>query len=242
MIWCSRVDGKENLISQVPGALFLGPDGSTLGDRIMESRGDSSRDNFASRLNIHPQTLRKYEINERIPPADFILNLCETFFISYEWLITGRGSMSQSNQASPSASGVVFVPLVRARLSGGNGSFEVEADVEDRYAFRGEWLSRKGSPGRMVLMKVVGDSMEPEIREGDMVLIDQAQQEVLAGGIYAVGIEDVVMVKQLDTMPGKLVLRSFNPRYQPMEAPLAGDLVGTVRIIGRVIWWCREPK
>lgn len=225
-----------------PGVLFVGPDGSTLGDRIMTTRGNSSREQFAERLGIHPQTLRKYEINERVPSADFIALLCETFFVSYEWLITGRGNMSQMSQAQLPAQDVMYVPLVRARLSGGNGSFEVESDIEGRYAFRGEWLNRKGSPGRMVLMKVVGDSMEPEIREGDMVLIDQSQQEVIAGGIYAVGIDDMVMIKQVDPAPGKLVLRSYNARYSPVEAPLTGDLSSTVRIIGRCIWWCREPK
>lgn len=234
------MEKKENLLAEETGTIFVGPDGSTLGDRIMATRGNFSREQFAERLNIHPQTLRKYEINERVPSADFVALLCETHSVSYEWLMTGQGQMSRKAHAMPIAVDVVYVPLVRARLSGGNGSFEVEADVESHYAFRGRWISRKGSPGSMVLMKVVGDSMEPEIREGDMVLIDQSQQEVIAGGIYAVGIDDMVMIKQVDPAPGKLVLRSYNARYSPIEAPLTGDLGNTVRIIGRCIWWCRE--
>jgi phage repressor protein C with HTH and peptisase S24 domain len=48
------------------------------------------------------------------------------------------------------------------------------------------------------------------------------------------------VVKQVDKEPGKLILRSFNPRYQPMEVPMTGDMLGVVRVIGRVIWWCHE--
>jgi len=135
-----------------------------------------------------------------------------------------------------------WVPLVRARLSAGSGSLETDDDVEARYAFRREWVSRKGNAGRLVLMKITGDSMEPELRDGDMALIDQTQRDVIAGGYYAVGIEDVVMVKQLDSRPGKLILRSLNPAYPPVEVDLRGDLADGVRIIGRVIWWCREAR
>ena len=57
-------------------------------------------------------------------------------------------------------------------------------------AFRSEWLCRKGNPDRMVLMKVYGDSMEPEIRHGDMALIDQSKQQIYPHTIYAVGVNE----------------------------------------------------
>lgn len=133
-----------------------------------------------------------------------------------------------------------WVPLVRARLSAGNGSLETEDRVEARYAFRRDWISQKGRVDKMVLMRVVGDSMEPDLCNGDMVLLDQSQNEIVAGAFFAVGIEDAVVVKALDQAPGKLILRSVNPAYPPMDVPMTGDLADTVRIIGRVIWWCRE--
>ncbi len=66
----------------------------------------------------------------------------------------------------------------------------------DYFAFRSEWLCRKGNPDRMVLMKVYGDSMEPEIRHGDMALIDQSKQQIYPHTIYAVGVNEEIYIRR----------------------------------------------
>jgi len=138
--------------------------------------------------------------------------------------------------------GLIMVPKVAARLSAGGGSFESDAEIRGHYAFRTDWLRSKGKPEKMVLMEVSGDSMEPELRDGDTVLINQGQTEILAGKVYAVGIEDTVVVKQVERRPGMLVLRSANRAYTHIEIDMSGDLADTVRIIGRVIWWRHEAR
>ena len=81
--------------------------------------------------------------------------------------------------------------------------------------------------------------MEPTLRDGDSVLVDQSQRDVVYGKIYVVGIDDGVVVKRLDKRPGKLVLLSDNRGdYPPYEIQL-NDAVD-VRVIGRVIWMARE--
>jgi phage repressor protein C with HTH and peptisase S24 domain len=47
------------------------------------------------------------------------------------------------------------------------------------------------------MMDIFGNSMEPELKEVDTVLIDQSQTLVLAGAIYAAGLDDTIMVKRL---------------------------------------------
>ena len=48
-------------------------------------------------------------------------------------------------------------------------------------------------------------------------------------------------IKQIETLPGhRMLLRSLNERYEPIEVDLRGDMAESVRIIGKVIWWCRE--
>ena len=136
---------------------------------------------------------------------------------------------------------VVMVPLVGARLAAGRGSLETEGDVLSYFSFRHDWLCRKGDPDKMVLMKVCGDSMEPDIRHGDMVLVDKGKTQIYGHAIYAMGINEEIYVKQVETLPGgTLVLRSRNPEYEPIRVDLRGDLADSVRVIGRVIWCCRE--
>lgn len=137
---------------------------------------------------------------------------------------------------------LMYVPMVEARISAGTGSFQTEAGSERLYAFRSDFLNRKGQPKMMVLMRVSGDSMEPEIKHGDTVLIDKSQCEPRPGTIYAVRVGELIYLKVVDALPDGLVLKSVNPKYEPMKVDMRGDLADGVAILGRVIWWCREAK
>ena len=53
-------------------------------------------------------------------------------------------------------------------------------------------VKSNGVTSDMVLIDVYGNSMEPELKDGDTVLIDTSQKEILAGSIYAVGIDDTI--------------------------------------------------
>lgn len=135
---------------------------------------------------------------------------------------------------------LTMVPMVEARLSAGGGSFETGENAERRYAFRSDWISAKGQPSQMVLMRVAGDSMEPRISNNDVVLIDQSQTTPRAGDLYAVAVEDLVYLKVVDAVPGKLILKSYNGAYTALEIDARGDLADGIRIIGRAVWVGRE--
>ena len=176
-------------------------------------------------------------------PARWILDLSARFGLNPLWLEKGKGfPRPEAVISAAEEDGALYeeVPKVRARLCAGGGSFETDGMVEGYYSFRSDWLKSRGNPANMVLMEVIGNSMEPEIKEGDMVLIDQARSDVLSGGIYAVGVEDTVMVKRVERLPGTLVLRSDNVDYSPIH--LSGDELNNVRVIGQVLWASREYR
>lgn len=135
---------------------------------------------------------------------------------------------------------LVMIPMVEARLSAGTGSLETSCEIEKTYAFRADFLRRKGRPDKMVLMRVDGDSMQPEIMNKDVVLIDQSKTNIRAGQIFAVGFEDAIYLKRIDTLPGKIILKSTNPAYPPVEIQVGEQDGNAFRIIGQVIWCGRE--
>ena len=92
----------------------------------------------------------------------------------------------------------------------------------------------------MVLMDIFGNSMAPELKDGDTVLVDESQKAIIAGALYAVGIEDTVMVKRLEKHPNKLVLQSDNKDYTPIF--LREEEMDMARIIGKVVWVGREYR
>ena len=94
----------------------------------------------------------------------------------------------------------------------------------------------------MVLMRVSGDSMEPDVLNGDVVLIDQGKTRIIPGQMFAVGFEESIYLKRIDNLPGKVILKSANPAYPPLELDVRGDLADQFRVIGRVLWSGREYK
>lgn len=92
----------------------------------------------------------------------------------------------------------------------------------------------------MVLMDVFGNSMAPEIKDGDTVLIDQSQIDIIAGTVYAVGVEDTIMIKRIEKHPRKLVLLSDNTENTPIF--LSDEEMDRVRIIGKVLLIRRELR
>lgn len=230
--------------------------------RLKQATQAATDTELAKTLGIKQGAVSSAKRNLQIPPI-WIAKVSKAFSVSADWLFYGEGPMHRGKaqiapaeaqkinpvpegepqwmapEAAP-AMGYTLVPKVRARLAAGTGSLETDSDVIGYYAFKTDFLRRKGRAKRMVLMDVAGDSMEPDIWSGDTVLIDESQNEIIAGGLFAVGLDQEVYVKYLDKIPGKLVLRSKNPQYTPIEVDMNGEISGSVRIIGRVVWSCRE--
>lgn len=206
--------------------------------RVFEATGITSQNELASALKVNRSAITQAR-NKNAIPDKWILKLFRSYGLNPDWIETGTGS-TFIETSKDSDSKYKDIPKVKARLCAGGGSFEVGSEIEGYYAFRKDWLSAKGLINKMVLMDIFGNSMEPEIKDGDTILIDESQKDILAGAIYAVGIDDTIMVKRLEKHPNKLVLVSDNTDYSPIY--LKGNEMASVRIIGKVVWICRELR
>ncbi len=214
-------------------------------ERIMGATAISSQSELARELGINRSGITHARKKNHIPD-NWIIKLYRQFKMNPEWIETGQGAVfykvSGSDNDSENELGSQFrtIPKVTARLSAGTGSFECGQEISEYLSFPRAWLSRKGSAASMVAMEVFGQSMEPTIREGDTVLIDQSQTRIMAGAIYAVGVDDTILVKRLEKHPDTLVLCSDNKDFPPIRLDV--HAMDKVRILGRVIWSCREYR
>ena len=204
--------------------------------RVSEATGIHSQTKLASTLGVNRSAITQAKRNDSIPER-WILHLSRIFGLNPDWIEKGIGEKFIKTDYDTEFR---KIPKVKARLSAGGGSFEVGDEIEGLYSFKEDWLKSRGSSGKMVLMDIFGNSMEPELKDGDTVLVDQSQKDIMAGAIYAVGIDDTVMVKRLEKHPNKLVLLSDNKEYAPIY--LQGEDMDTFRLIGKVIWICREVR
>jgi len=206
--------------------------------RVSKPLAINSLSELADILEVNRSSITQARKKDSIP-ANWLLELYRRYGLNPDWLESGTGP--EFLRPSDSGHAAFFpVPKVKARLCAGAGSFEVDSQIEGYYSFQKKWLQFKGVADRMVLMDVFGNSMTPEIKDGDTILIDQSQKDIFAGTIYAVGIEDTIMVKRIEKHPRKLVLLSDNTEYAPIF--LTDEEMDSVRIIGKVLWICREMR
>lgn len=131
----------------------------------------------------------------------------------------------------------VLVPRYDIRASAGAGSVIHSERVVDYLAFKRDWVRRAlGVPPEVLaLLEAWGDSMEPTIFHGDLVLLNTAVSAVKDDAIYALNVEGDLVIKRIQRhLDGSLTVKSDNPKYEPerISAGRALDL----RIVGQHIW------
>lgn len=132
-----------------------------------------------------------------------------------------------------------LVRRVSASLSAGPALDPGDVEELQPLAFTNSWLSlRRLKPDKCLIMGVTGDSMEPCLRDGDIVMINTADWEPRKSGLYAVNMEGELRVKRVQRMARVLRLSSDNPVYGSEDIPLHDDV--SIRIMGRVVWSCHE--
>lgn len=131
----------------------------------------------------------------------------------------------------------VMIPRLAVHLSAGNGheQTEIEFVKKQPQAFRADWIRQKRlKPAKLAAMSASGNSMEPRIWDGDSVVVDTSQTNVVDGKVYALWYDGGERVKRLFRLPGGgLRIRSDNPAFETIE--LAASEVDHVRILGRVV-------
>jgi len=70
--------------------------------------------------------------------------------------------------------------------------------------------------GNRYVIRVRGDSMEPRIQDGDLILVDYSK-EPHPGNIVIALVNGAAVVKKFMLEMGRVILRSANPRYSDIE-------------------------
>ena len=127
----------------------------------------------------------------------------------------------------------------KGAISAGPGLTPTD-QVDFQLAFRNDWLEKYGGVNQLVALEVEGDSMAPELKGNDVVLINKNIKEVsLGGGIYAIKWKGNILVKRLQVNPqtGTVLIKSDNPSYETLETNL-----DDIEIEGKIIWFGREIR
>lgn len=125
----------------------------------------------------------------------------------------------------------ISAPHYEVLAAAGGGSPVVSEVVRDYLAFNRTWVrDQQLMAGKLAVIEVQGDSMEPTLCGGDIVLLDLRTQELRDGHIYTLRRDEDLMVKRLRRHESEWLIHSDNLAYR--AEPFSPD----VSVVGRVVW------
>ena len=196
-----------------------------------------------------------------IPTADYLVKIQEVTGCDLNWLLTGKG-LPYLDKARPENAGAfpvsntgsgavdtlgnpvdlrefVFIPRYSVEAAAGHGQAVNDEKPLFCMAFRRYWIENyvTRQTDKLSVIAVKGDSMEGILNHGDNILINHAETDP-RDGLYVLRIGNDLFVKNIQRLPGRLLVKSANPLYEPFEIDLTADNTDTA-IIGRVEWFGR---
>ncbi len=162
------------------------------------------------------------------------LKLAAYFRVAEEMLGGRPGPPPAVSPASLTA-----IPRIEIGASAGPGGIAEIEELGPPIGFDPALLRDLGvrRTGALSIIRVVGDSMEPTLRDGDDILVDRSISSPRWGAIHVLRVDDMLVVKRLVREGGERhIIRSDNPAYGDIRV----DDPASIAVIGRVLWCGRR--
>lgn len=224
-------------------------------ERLLQAKNGGNQSELARHVGVSPQAVQKWVAGGSEPRGQNLDKAAEFLGVTPAFLKFGDQDGGQTEQAPSDplrslrpgsymrVEGVeqddprlTIIPKVRLRLTAGLSGFEVEPEPYDGSSTTvpTDWIERNGySRDKLIAITVRGESMEPTFYEGDLVVINTADTQPAAGGVYAVNYEGEPAIKRLARDAGRWWLVSDNvDQRRYYRQSFQND---TSQIIGRVV-------
>ena len=216
-----------------------------IGERIKEIRVGRSRRAFGKLLGLSDVAVLNYE-GGRVPSVEILLKIAklDPEHRGLEWLINGSVYRSDTGKVAESATAyevlkveeleerlpgveeagirLVRVPILEDRIAAGPGRSIDFAKIEDWARIPRSKLKRGNS---YYMLRVTGESMEPQLHAGDLILVNLTRRDPnrLKGKVVAAWLGDIegatVKVLEEDEQRKFWVLHPRNRLYKEIVIP-----------------------
>lgn len=195
--------------------------------RELRTKCGMNQKEFAAILNVAPNTYNQWETGKRQPDYNVLKKMADYFDVSIDYLV-GRTDISHPPRKGvriPVYGNVAAdVPILAIENYDSDDPDDWE-EIDEKMAANGEYIA----------LRIKGDSMEPKISTGDVVII-RIQPDAETGDIVVAMVNgDEATVKKLKKRPEGILLIPSNPKYEPMFYTNEDIENLPVRILGRVV-------
>lgn len=168
--------------------------------------------------------------------SDYLIELYRNYKIRPDQILIEENDNDVPEYDPSQFSSIRFFPNVTASAGGG---LIAESEETLPLIFRTHFITNtlSANASKLFAIKSTGDSMEPDINDGDLLIVDESKKSFRADKPYVISIEGQVRVKILNRIgEGRVRLISKNKEYPPEEIPLSECHVhGEVRYIQRTL-------
>ena len=190
--------------------------------KILRKREGMTQAEVALKLGVDRSTYAKYESGQSEPNFEMLQKLASLYGASVDFLIGGT--------SMPSSTGGTWIPVLGDVAAG----IPIEA-VENIVDYE-EIDSSMASTGEFFGLRIKGSSMEPRIRDGDVVIVRRQEDAETSDTAVILVNGDSATVKRIKKEPdGGIWLIPNNPAYDPQHYTPAEVSEKPVHIIGKVV-------
>lgn len=237
-----------------PGAEYLAANAGAFIARLQEIvRHWPSADRLARATGVSPSAFRKWLRGDAEPSRERLVALANAAGVSVGWLASGEGPTPRlgdgtpSPRSAPGPGGInqreyILLPKRPEAAAAGAESPPAVGPAEF-VAFHHDWVRAEFGiePHHLSMETAVGESMLPNIQDGDLLLVDTSENRFRSFGVYVLEVAGERLVKRVQPkLDGSLTLISDNAAYEPEHIPSAQ--AGDIAVVGRVIWTCGPTR
>ena len=196
---------------------------NNVGQRIFEARKRRkiSRKEVADFLQVHETTIKRYEDgNTKKLPTDRLEKIAKYLNTSIEYL------MGWEEEQKPQGLKIPVLGTVAAGIP-----ISAVEDILDYEEIPQTWKNQ----GEFFGLRIKGDSMKPDINDGDTVIVRQQSTANNGDIIIALVNGDDATCKKFEKLDNGIMLISNNSEYSPMYFSNEEVITKPVVIIGKVV-------
>jgi phage repressor protein C with HTH and peptisase S24 domain len=228
--------------------------GMSIGTRMKQARkaAKMTQIELAKRSGLNQSTISDLEVGKS-QGTTYIATLAAALGVSALWLETGKGQMALSAEermpllsllpgamrvraVGPDDPDLVQIRKVRLKVQAGITGFQVEPehDEGDTQGVPRKWVLREGlSQDALLSIIVKGESMEPALYDGDVIVVNTRDTKLVDGAVYVVNYEGEAVVKRMIRDAGNWWLCSDNSDQRRYHKKLCKG--AECIVIGRVV-------
>lgn len=201
-----------------------------VGDKIKQLREEKGlmQQDVCNVLGIEQSTLANYENNRRVPKLDILISIAGYFHVSLDWLM---GISPHRSATPPKRKGRgVPIPVLGKVVAG----IPIEA-VQEILDYE-EITPELAATGDFFALKIRGRSMEPRMREGDVVIVKR-QDDIDSGDVAIILVNgNEATVKRVKKQREGITLIATNTAvYEPHFYSNKEIQELPVQILGKVV-------